>query len=206
MRVPSVSSNAVRRRPQQDRATLRVAAFIKAAESLFAENGFEATTMTEVAERAGSSIGALYNYFPDKRSLAMTLMTEYAHQIEAHWQPLFSTIHDLSGREFAERFIDRFLQFVDEHPAYLQLQAAPIRFRRDPEARRAFRATLIQALRQRCPELTQQDALLKANVAVQLVKGMMALYADADASGKTAVVSEFKQVLALYLKSIFPKR
>ena len=38
----------------------------------------EATTMTAIAERSGSSIGALYNYFPDKQAVALTLLGQYA--------------------------------------------------------------------------------------------------------------------------------
>ena len=37
--------------------------FVTAAGETFAERGFEATTMAEVAERAGSSVGNLYKYF-----------------------------------------------------------------------------------------------------------------------------------------------
>jgi AcrR family transcriptional regulator len=34
--------------------------------------------MTAVAERSGSSIGALYNYFPDKLSIAFTPVNQYS--------------------------------------------------------------------------------------------------------------------------------
>ena len=77
MRMPSHSSTVVRRSPQQDRSTRRVATFLEAAETLFAELGFEAATMTAIAERAGSSIGALYSYFPDKKSIALALLDTY---------------------------------------------------------------------------------------------------------------------------------
>ena len=38
--------------------------------------------MTAVAERSGSSIGALYNYFPDKQSIAFTLVSQYSQEVE----------------------------------------------------------------------------------------------------------------------------
>ena len=196
---------STRREPQQDRATRRVEAFLAAAEMQFAEVGYEAATMTAVAERSGSSIGALYNYFPDKKALAMALLERYVAQVETHWQPVFGRAAKLSNREFAELFLDRFLDFVEEHPAYLQLQGAPIRFKRDPAARRAFRMSLVRALRTKAPAMTEDRALLAANVVMQIMKGMMLLYADADAAGKPVVVSEFKDVLTLYLKRTFPK-
>lgn len=204
MRVPSHSSSTVRRSPQQDRSTRRVEAFLEAAEALFAELGFEATTMTAVAERAGSSIGALYSYFPDKKALALALLDLYAGKIEEHWKPLFDDIARLSAPRFSERFIQHFLDFVAAHPAYLQMQAAPIRLRRSAVAKRAFRASLIEALRRRVPALTREAAELRANVMLQIVRGMMQLYADAGPSDKPAIVHEFTRALTAYTATVFP--
>jgi len=203
MRMHSHSSNAVRRSPQQDRSTRRVGAFLEAAENLFAELGFEATTMTAIAERAGSSIGALYSYFPDKKSIALALLDAYAGQIEEHWRPLFHEIVSLSAGEFSERFIDRFLDFVAEHPAYLQLQAAPIRLRRSAAAKRAFRASLIKALSLRVPSISPARAELCANLILQIVRGMMQMYNDADLPQRDIVSREFKTALTAYLKTVF---
>ena len=102
--------------------------------------------MTAIADRAGSSIGALYSYFPDKKALAMALLDIYAAKIEQHWKPLFDEVKGLSAKEFSEGFLDGFLNFIRANPGYLQLQAAPIRLRRTAAAKRAFRATLIDAL------------------------------------------------------------
>ena len=203
MRVVSHSSNPARRSPQQDRSTQRVHAFLEAAEALFAELGFEATTMTAIAEQAGSSIGALYSYFPDKKSIAMALLDSYAGQIEEHWRPLFEEIVTLSADDFSEQFIDRFLDFVAEHPAYLQLQVVPIRLRRSAAAKRAFRASLIKALSLRVPSMSQQRADLCAKVILQIVRGMMQMYNDADLSQRPIVSREFKTVLSAYLRTVF---
>jgi AcrR family transcriptional regulator len=43
--------------------------FVTVAAETFAELGFEATTMADVAERAGSSVGNLYKYFAGKQQL-----------------------------------------------------------------------------------------------------------------------------------------
>lgn len=203
MRVPSYSSSPARRSPQQDRSARRVGAFLEAAEALFAELGFEGATMTAMAERAGSSIGALYSYFPDKKSIAIALLDSYAGHLEEHWKPLFQDAGIHSSEEFAEQFIDRFLDFIAGHPAYLELQAAPIRLRRSTAARRAFRASLADALQLRAPALSREAAELCANVMVQIVRGMKALYAETPPAGRPAVVREFKKVLAAYMKTVF---
>ena len=88
MRMSSRSSNSIRRAPQQDRSARRVEAFLAVAEKLFAERGYEAATLTQVAEQAGSSIGALYSYFPDKKALALALLDLHATRIQDYWKPL----------------------------------------------------------------------------------------------------------------------
>jgi AcrR family transcriptional regulator len=116
---------------------------------LFAEIGYEATTMTAIAERSGSGIGTLYHYFPDKQSIAFGLLNQYAQKVEAYWKPLMEQAETLSHTAFAERFLERVIECLREGPAYLQLLAAPIRFSRDPSARRALRVAIATPLERR---------------------------------------------------------
>ena len=102
--MPSILSNPVRVAPQQERSTRRLAGFLDAAAELFVEVGYEAATMTAVAERSGSSIGALYNYFPDKQSIAFTLVKQYFQELEALWNPLVERAKTLTHAEFADQF------------------------------------------------------------------------------------------------------
>src|ERR1700733_7339000 len=205
MRMPSISSNPVRVAPQQERSMRRLAGFLDAGAELFVEVGYEAATMTAIAERSGSSIGALYNYFPDKQSIAFTLVNQYSQELEAHWKPLMEQAETLSHEDFADLFIERITQFVRERPAYLSLLAAPIRFRRDPAARKATRVAIANAFRAKNPSLSKEQSLLAANVSLQMVRGMMTLYGEAEPKGKVLVVAEFKKVLTLYLGSVLSK-
>jgi AcrR family transcriptional regulator len=196
--VPSISSNPVRVAPQQERSARRFAGFLDAAAELFAEVGYDAATMTAVAERSGSSIGALYNYFPDKQSVAFTLLNQYSQELEAHWKPLMQQVEAVTHGEFADTFIERITEFVQRRPAYLKLLAAPVRFRRDSATRRASRVAIANAFQAKNPTLSIEEALLAANVTLQMVRGMMTIYGEADLKGKNLVVAEFKKVLTLY--------
>ncbi len=64
------------RLPKRARGKQRVAALLQAAAAVFAEKGYEAATMTEIAARAGAPIGSLYQFFPVKEALADTLGAE----------------------------------------------------------------------------------------------------------------------------------
>ena len=58
-----------RRIPRQTRATETVAAILEAATQILEAGGLDAFTTNAVAERAGVSIGTLYQYFADKDAL-----------------------------------------------------------------------------------------------------------------------------------------
>jgi hypothetical protein len=108
----------------------------------------------------------------------------------------------LTHREFAELFIERITEFVQEHPAFLKLLAAPIRFRRAPAARKASRVAIANAFRAKNPSLSNDQSILAANVTLQTVRGMMTQYEETDSQGKVLVVAEFKKLLTLYLRGV----
>lgn len=43
---------------------------------LFVDKGFEETTTRDIAQAAGLAVGTMFNYFPSKETLAMTLIAE----------------------------------------------------------------------------------------------------------------------------------
>src|ERR1700685_450717 len=121
--MSSTVSQAARVEPQQKRATRRLANFLDVAAALFAEIGYESTTMTAIAELSGSGIGTLYHYFPDKQSMAFALLNQYALKLQAYWKPLMEQAETLSHTAFAETFLERVIEFLRERPAYLKLLA-----------------------------------------------------------------------------------
>lgn len=65
-----------RRNPSQGRAQHTVAAIFEAAVLLAAEEGGEALTTNRIAERAGVSIGTLYQYFPTREAIVEAMVKE----------------------------------------------------------------------------------------------------------------------------------
>ena len=60
-----------RRTPKQARSRATVEAIVEAAAQVLERKGPEGLTTNGVAERAGVSIGTLYQYFPDKQALLL---------------------------------------------------------------------------------------------------------------------------------------
>lgn len=69
-----------RKRPQQARSGQMVELILEATARLLAEKGYAATTTNLVAERAGVSVGSVYQYFPNKASLVAALHERHAAQ------------------------------------------------------------------------------------------------------------------------------
>ena len=74
-----------RRRPTQDE---RRAAILAAALDVFAENGFAAARLDDVAQKAGVAKGTLYLYFPDKQALFEALLQGLAGPVLKRFEAL----------------------------------------------------------------------------------------------------------------------
>jgi AcrR family transcriptional regulator len=72
-RIPRVS---LRKAPRQARSNDLVAAILKAALQVLAKEGARRFTTTRVAERAGVSVGSLYQYFPNKAAILFRLQQD----------------------------------------------------------------------------------------------------------------------------------
>lgn len=70
-----MSSPYLLKQPQQARSRATVDALVEAAEQILVEEGWEGLTTNRVAERAGASVGTLYQYFANKEAI-VGLVTE----------------------------------------------------------------------------------------------------------------------------------
>lgn len=200
MSMSSGSSTVARRVPQQDRSSKRVSSFLDAAETLIASSSYEATTMTEIAQRSGASIGCVYQYFPDKESVARALHSWYGDQMEERLAPIIEAARDLTSGEIADRLVAMMAAFVEAHPAFLKLQEAPIKFARNPVARHRLRNRIADAFQAKNTKLSKEDAWMTANVTLQIMKSMGALCAPAVPQERLRVTREFQLVLSGYLQ------
>ena len=68
------SDNHPRKRPTQERARATFDAIVTAAELLLEAQPIEAVSTHAIAERAGVSVGSLYQYFPTKEAVIATAL------------------------------------------------------------------------------------------------------------------------------------
>ncbi|AZD54873.1 TetR family transcriptional regulator [Pseudomonas chlororaphis] len=130
-RTPQVSS---RKAPKQARSTELVAAILEAATQVLAREGAQRFTTARVAEKAGVSIGSLYQYFPNKAAILFRLQSDEWQQTT---QMLRSILEDL-GKAPLERLRVLVRVFIQSECEEARMRvalndAAPL-YRHAPEA------------------------------------------------------------------------
>ncbi|WP_028319212.1 TetR family transcriptional regulator [Desulfobulbus elongatus] len=67
---------SLRKQPKQTRSTELVAIILEAAVQVLAKEGAQRFTTARVAEKAGISVGSLYQYFPNKAAILFRLQSD----------------------------------------------------------------------------------------------------------------------------------
>ncbi len=80
-----------RKQPAQARSKATVAAILTAAAQVFERHGYAAGTTDRIAERAGVSVGSVYQYFPNKSAILVALAERHMAEGFAHVGALLAT-------------------------------------------------------------------------------------------------------------------
>ena len=75
--MPRRTALKPRKTPSQDRSKATVDAILEAAAYILVKHGWEKFTTNRVAERAGVNVASLYQYFPNKESIAIELQRRH---------------------------------------------------------------------------------------------------------------------------------
>ncbi|HEU4321706.1 MAG TPA: TetR/AcrR family transcriptional regulator [Roseiflexaceae bacterium] len=69
--------------PRQERSRRKRDALLQAAQELFAERGYEETSIEAIAHRAGAAVGGFYQHFASKRQILLVLMEQLLTEASA---------------------------------------------------------------------------------------------------------------------------
>lgn len=160
-----------------------------AASTLFAERGYAATSVRDIAALAGSDPSLVIRHFGSKENLFLNTMK---------LDLLDNALTDLPIESLGERFIDSMLT-TDERVrgVYLALLRASGTDALDSRLREAHEESFVEPLRSR---LSGDDAELRARLAAALVGGLLySLWAVGDeallAADHDAVVRRYGALL-----------
>ena len=188
--------------PKRARGVQRVAELLDAGAALFAENGYETTTMTQIAKRADASIGSLYQFFPSKELLAEELFARYVERVTSMLEDLAKRAPGLSPARLADRLVDLMLDVRSDRDSAVALSGSVSGIvERRKSLRGATRRQIAATLRAANPKLREKAAAEAAAMIAHVLK-LVPTLAKEEEDGGQALVGQARKMLAAYIERV----
>lgn len=199
------SPNSLRRQPKQQRGQQRVAKILTAAAEVFAQVGYSAATTQQIADRASTAVGSIYQFFPDKLAIFHALEAEHMERIEIVNAELLSKDIRRPLIQTIDEMVDTHAKYF-EHPipriVYLQYFLAPIPglfalF--DDNFDRLLISQFADLCQQRNPQLDRAQSELIAEVFHRTYNCLLLVALKSDGEHRQKLYAELKNLLYFYL-------
>lgn len=207
MTRPKTPRVSLRKEPRQARSTQLVADILEAAIRVLTEEGARRFTTARVAERAGVSVGSLYQYFPNKEAILFRLQTdEWKRTGDLLQEILADRTLPPAGRL---RAVVRtfFRSEVEEAALRVALEDAAPLYRDTPETRRqreAGRRQVALFMREALPALPVRDRRVAADIMIMSMGAVGAQVSEENHSA--AEIDRFAEAMgdmfAAYLAAL----
>lgn len=210
-RIKGVQTTLLRRRtPKQRRAVATVSAILDAAARIFSNEGAEGATTNRIAERAGVSVGSLYEYFPNKSAILVALTERHLDEGEAVLARAAEDV--LAGRVVGLPLIVRrfILAVVDLHAAdpdlhrvlFEEIPRPPVIQRRLADLEGEMVASIVAVLASQT-ELNDVAVRQRALTAVRVVDALVHRWViddRANAASAAALIDDLVGLILSYLR------
>lgn len=196
--MPSVRRARPRRRPAQRRSQETVEVILRATAHILSRDGIEALTTNRVAERAGVSIGSLYQYFPDKDALVAEIRRRYE---DAFRDRMVALTRDLHGRPLPAAIAQCVRELIAIHADDPRLHNAVSAAGIDAGERRLLHQLATTWLEARRADVRRPNHVLAAAVALDAAESLIHGVAlrDPERLADDAFAAEVTDLLVRYL-------
>jgi AcrR family transcriptional regulator len=164
-----------RKVPRQERSRLTVEAILDAAARVFERHGYAGGTTNRIAERAGVSIGSLYQYFPNKDAILVALVEQHLDEGTAAIGPVLADLVadappvDVAMRQLVEAMVALHRERPALHRVLFEEAPRPPALRRRLEALEGAATGAIAAYLH-AREDVDRDPARAARMVVQVVE------------------------------------
>jgi AcrR family transcriptional regulator len=195
----------LRRVPSQERSKKRLEAILEAGAGIFAEAGFDAATMEAIAERADTSVGSLYQFFPNKRALFRAVADRsVARTGEAFTAFVANAPPAGDWRDLLDTMIDGFAELHGRDPFLRAVWSNLQLYNEFAEADQALEESMVDVITEvigsYAPAMERARRKVVARVVVDVV-GIMLLIAYRRGPKKEQVIlDEVKLLIRRYLE------
>ena len=170
---------------------------MEAAAAVIAEKGYESATMAEIADRSGTKIGSLYRFFPNKESVADTIVVSTRENLEVVFDKFDAGVKALSIRALADDLLALLLDHVFPKPALTKLLDAGLEWSvKREEFRSAVLRRVAKTLMIHSPTLPKKSA---GDIAFVILLNAKAIATHQEL--RDSALNEFRDMTRLYLQS-----
>ena len=200
--------SAAPRAPSQVRGQRRVHAILDAAAAVIRESGVGGLTVHGIAERAGTSIGSMYHFFPDLEAVIGGLIDRRLQGFEPVLSALAARDKSEWSRMSAAAAVDTIVtpifSYLRRHPDVLLLNAAPEAGpgfgKRREELKYAGLGIIERILAARSPSVRPEVRRARAAVLVGAVEGVALL--NRVQADQARVIGELRRAMVAYLEAV----
>lgn len=199
----------MRRVPKSKRGQQRVEKILDAAAELFAQQGYEATTTNQIAAHVTTSIGSLYQFFPNKESILEALAVRYVGEMQALVTGVGAAYSGVSAAEMFILHADAVRNYLLHNPGFRAVFGVSYGSEALKVTTQALNTALMQyvegELAKELPKLTPERQHSVAAM-IMLLFDVIKLHLLGDdpalAPITEQVYTELKQMAQVYLESL----
>lgn len=198
---PYKSRSSPRKAPRQARSLATVSVIVEAAARILEERGHEGFSTNAVAEKAGVSIGSLYQYFPRKDALIGALILRQTMSLIGEAE---SAAGERTGEAALSALIDPCVRQQLERPALARLldyeeARLPLDAQTDRIKHRFLELTRNTLARPDMPP--QPDIDIAARDAVAIIKGMIDAAGEHGEEDRDGLALRVRRAVLGYLRA-----
>jgi len=202
--MPDSAQPAPRR---QARGQRRINQLLDAADTVFAQMGYERATTNAICKQAAVSPGTLYQFFPHKRALAEALAARYLERLPQTHRSAFEVASANAPLEkLIDHVVDPFIALHRQGPGLEALLTGSVISQELTTSIHALNQHVEKSLANlflaRCPRASRIQINRAAATSVQLFKAMLHPAVTGTPKQQKENVNELKIVLFRYLAPI----
>ncbi|MFB5189075.1 TetR/AcrR family transcriptional regulator [Alicyclobacillus fastidiosus] len=198
------STEAIYVQPKTRRGRHRVDLILDAAADLIVEEGIDTLTTNAVAKRAKTSIGSLYQFFPNKESILTALADRYCSALQTILDDALETAsYSVDFSDQVEGIVDNVIQFQLNNLAFGVIFQPTIGVPADPLVNEVmFR--MMNLLSIWAPEMSIEAKSLHAEICIRVMAALLPV-THVGSQIRPEGVAELKHMLKNYLTPLVNK-
>ena len=171
--------------------------------------GYDAATTNLIAVQAGTSIGSLYEFFPNKEALASALAERYMGAIGQLYETLIVDEPGVSAEVMVPRVVGALDRFYRDHPGAVPLLngrfTSPELANAGANLQRAMVRRVDAVIASKQPGLSPPRRLLVSEVIAEVARSLLVLSDQMPLHQRKAMIHQVELAVLGYLRESVPE-